>query len=168
MNILNENRTLGENARHKGWCQCRLPLVHTEGRWARSASAFSGCSPQRTPALTLDSLVTDYWWPKKYIKQQCNCTALGSARPRATFPSRNRYMCIHVNLCVCVCVAVEAKNVVLWQNKGRVKKFLIKVLSHVIKGTLISEETHTWDKPEYGPPWRRKAKGLENNLKTEI
>ena len=56
MNILNENRTLGERARHKDWCQRGQSLVHRgAGRWV---PASSWCSlPQHSPALTLHS------WP---------------------------------------------------------------------------------------------------------
>lgn len=50
MNILNENRILGENARHKGQCQ----------RWLLLFSPSFPLDAPPTQPLTLNSLATNY------------------------------------------------------------------------------------------------------------
>ena len=59
MNILNENRTLGEKARHKDWCQCGQSLVHTAGR--QMSACFVVMLPSTAqPGPHTTFLATDY------------------------------------------------------------------------------------------------------------
>ena len=59
MNILNENRTLGEKARHTDWCQFGQSLVHRVGR-QMSASFLVMLPSTAQPSLHTVFLATDY------------------------------------------------------------------------------------------------------------
>lgn len=69
---------------------------------------------------------------------------------------------------VCVCMwQLELKMCYCDKIKAELRSPSSKASLLWLKYTDLQGETHV-DKPEYGPPRWRQAKGLENNMKTEI
>lgn len=71
---------------------------------------------------------------------------------------------VHTRVSVCV----GGRKMCHYDKIKAKLRSLSSIHTPVIRGALISKERHTWDTPKYGPKCWRQAKGLENNLKTEI